>query len=156
MKYVYTDSELNRNIPNNAVNRFLIGVGFFAVSLFYMFCAVIGFFDDFLLGIAFLLIAQIPAGVGFLFIFFALRTRKAILNAKTRKPEDVIASDTDKKFYSSQCPNCKVLIDYQKSDLAFRPWLLRGYVECPCCLKPIRHDPEKNVFIPHRYPETSE
>ena len=156
MKYVYTNSELNRNVPNNAANRFLIGIGFSAVSLFCMLGAVISLFEDFLMAIAFLGVAHIPLGIGFLFIFFAFRTKRAILNAKTREPEDVIDSDTDKKFYSSQCPNCKVLIDYQKSDLAFRPWLLRGYVECPCCLKPIRHDPEKNVFIPHRYPETSE
>lgn len=153
MKYVYTEGELNRSIPDNVRGRKATGVAFGIVSVFLL---VVSFnFTDFVDIFIGLLLSAVFSAIALLFIFFAIRTEKAILNAETRTPEDILPQDENHPFYSSRCNNCHVLIDYQSYDLAFRLWFIKGYVECPCCGKPIRHDKEKNVFIPHRYPENT-
>ena len=151
MKYVYTEKELNKEIPDNVGVRTLIGAVFGIVSMIMLICA---FASDSLLGAVLLLFFHVAVGgIGALFIYFARRTARAIVRATTRTPEDVLTSDPKHPFYSSQCLNCSVMIDYQSADLAFRPWFIKGYVECPCCGKPIRHNKKKNVFVPHRYPK---
>lgn len=151
MKYVYTDEEnINRTVPDNVRSRMIAGGIFGLVSTYFL----IGSFltDTIKNSLLSLLAAVVLAGIAFLFFFFAIRTKQVILSAKTRTPSDVIFLDEKHPFYSSECKNCHTLIDYQKNDLAYRLWFIKGYVECPCCGKPIRHNKDKNKFIPHRYP----
>ena len=142
MRFVYTEGELNRSIPDNVRGRKATGVAFGIVSVFLL---VVSFnFTDFVDIFIGLLLSAVFSAIALLFIFFAIRTEKAILNAETRKPEDILPQDEKYPFYSSKCNNCHVLIDHQSFDLAFRPWFIKGYVECPCCMGfgdyPIRFD----------------
>jgi len=150
MKYVYTGKELNRSIPDNVGHRWLAGIILGAISTVMLICAVTA--GDWGSAMGFYALRLLLGGIGFLLIYFALRTQKAILRATQRTPEDILENDEKDPFYSAQCGHCSVLLDYQRADLAFRPWFIKGYVECPCCGKPIRHDKQKNVFVPHRYP----
>ena len=154
MKYVYApDKYIDRSLPENVPYRLFFGTLFALVATFFF---VFTFFQR-EIGSAFgsFLVSAILAAISFILTFFAVRTWRAIRRAKSRTPEDIIETEKTKPFYSSQCLHCSTLIDYQRIDLAFRLWFLRGYVECPCCHKPIRHNKKKNTFIPHRYPEES-
>jgi len=150
MKYVYArEYEINRTIPSNVYHRLILG-SLIAFLWTILFCGYLGNPDSDFMFVFFLIV--IPPIVAFILIFFAMRTLIAVRSIKTRVPQDIIESPDGRPFYSSQCPHCHTLIDYQSADLAFRLWFIKGYVECPCCGKPIRHNKEKNHFIPHRYP----
>ena len=49
-------------------------------------------------------------------------------------------------FYTTQCESCGLIFDYQRSDLGFRAWYPDGFVECPSCNRPHRHNAAKNIF----------
>ena len=157
MKYVYVEEEkINREIPDNVCGRRWAGFGFGALAVFFLIGGffggkeIYGYLKNLLL--CHLVASPFLAGISFLFWFFARRTEKVIENTKTRTTQDILVSEKKEPFYSAQCGNCKVLIDYQPSDRAYRLWFIHGYIECPCCGKPIRHDEEKNRFIPYRCP----
>lgn len=97
-----------------------------------------------------MLISSILAGIAFLLTFFAIRTKISHESITTRPENTVIPQNLEKPFYSVQCKCCDAMFDYQRSDLAFRPWFIKGYVECPCCHKPIAHNKELNAYIPFR------
>ena len=151
MKYVYAKDNINYCIPNNVPVRMLVGgiLGLASIIPFFWIFASKSL-GDIVLPLVFFVVLT---GSSFLFFYFAIRTGRAISRTKPRTPEDAPATDEKHPFYSSQCANCGVLIDYQQEDLAYRLWFIKGYVECPCCCKPIRHDKSKNFFVPHRYPE---
>lgn len=151
MKLVYTDQKINRSVPENVGVRLCIGTGLAILGIIM----VLGAFSEerFAVGLWVALGGIVAAGAAYLVIFFAIRTIIVIRSTRARTPEETLIFDESKPYYSAQCPGCGVMIDYQRSDLAYRLWFRKGYAECPCCQKPIRHDAEKNRFIPHRYPE---
>ena len=42
--------------------------------------------------------------------------------------------------YRHVCENCKAEIKYTDYDLDYRPWFADGFVYCPRCQKPLRHN----------------
>lgn len=42
--------------------------------------------------------------------------------------------------YRITCPNCRTVTDYTDRQLDFRPWFPDGFVYCPRCRKPLRHN----------------
>lgn len=52
------------------------------------------------------------------------------------------------QHFKIKCEYCGCVFEYDQSDLGFRPWYPKGFIYCPKCGKPLRHDPEKNVFKP--------
>ena len=42
-----------------------------------------------------------------------------------------------------ECEYCKTVFTYEQEDLGYRPWYPKGFVYCPKCKRPLRHDPDK-------------
>ena len=42
--------------------------------------------------------------------------------------------------YRQTCPGCKTIVVYTDEKLDFRPWFADGFVYCPTCMKPLRHN----------------
>ena len=42
--------------------------------------------------------------------------------------------------YRQTCEQCKTVVQYQDDILDFRPWFADGFVYCPTCKKPLRHN----------------
>jgi len=42
--------------------------------------------------------------------------------------------------YKQTCPLCKTEVVYQDDKLGYRPWFADGFVYCPTCEKPLRHN----------------
>lgn len=42
-----------------------------------------------------------------------------------------------------ECEYCKTVFTYEQEDIGFRLWYPHGFVYCPKCQKPLRHDPNK-------------
>lgn len=42
--------------------------------------------------------------------------------------------------YRITCPNCRTVTDYTDKQLDFRPWFPDGFIYCPRCKKPLRHN----------------
>ncbi len=42
--------------------------------------------------------------------------------------------------YKQTCPTCKTTVTYTDYDLDYRPWFADGFVYCPTCKKPLRHN----------------
>ena len=42
--------------------------------------------------------------------------------------------------YRQVCPLCKTVVVYMDDKLDFRPWYPDGFVYCPECTKPLRHN----------------
>lgn len=42
--------------------------------------------------------------------------------------------------YRQTCPLCKTVSEYTDVQLGFRPWFPDGFVYCPTCKKPLRHN----------------
>lgn len=42
--------------------------------------------------------------------------------------------------YKQTCPSCKTEVEYTDEKLGFRPWFPDGFVYCPTCEKPLRHN----------------
>ena len=38
------------------------------------------------------------------------------------------------------------IFTYEQEDLGYRLWYPHGFVYCPTCKKPLRHNPEKNLI----------
>ena len=53
-----------------------------------------------------------------------------------------ITNETKLKFHI-KCEYCLTEFDYEQEDLDFRPWYPKGFVYCPKCGKPLRHNPER-------------
>lgn len=54
--------------------------------------------------------------------------------------------------YVQTCPGCNTKVTYKDDKLGFRPWFPDGFVYCPTCQKPLRHN--ENLAIDKR-PEQS-
>lgn len=42
--------------------------------------------------------------------------------------------------YRQRCDQCRTLVEYKDNSLDFRPWFADGFVYCPTCKKPLRHN----------------
>lgn len=42
--------------------------------------------------------------------------------------------------YRNTCPDCKTIVTYMDDKLDFRPWYADGFVYCPTCQRPLRHN----------------
>ena len=42
--------------------------------------------------------------------------------------------------YRQVCDQCKTTVQYQDDKLGYRPWFADGFVYCPVCKKPLRHN----------------
>ena len=42
--------------------------------------------------------------------------------------------------YQQTCENCKTIVQYTDYSLDFRPWYADGFVYCPRCRTPMRHN----------------
>ena len=49
--------------------------------------------------------------------------------------------------YSRVCDQCNSVVKYTDEVLDFRPWFADGFVYCPVCKKPLRHN-EKYAIRP--------
>lgn len=47
--------------------------------------------------------------------------------------------------YVMTCEYCFCKFEYKRKNLGYRPWYPKGFVYCPQCQKPLRHDPERNL-----------
>ena len=50
--------------------------------------------------------------------------------------------------YVQTCPDCHTKVTYKDDSLGFRPWFPDGFVYCPTCQKPLRHN--ENLAIDKR------
>lgn len=87
------------------------------------------------------------APAAFLFLFFGFR---GLIKSAKGYPRHNLAAmlpmDMNDPFYTTQCERCGIIFDYQYSDLGFRAWYRDGYVECPRCKQPRRHNATVNGF----------
>lgn len=51
----------------------------------------------------------------------------------------------EKNYFHIKCEYCLTEFDYEQEDLGFRLWYPSGFVYCPKCGKPLRHDPHLNL-----------
>lgn len=42
--------------------------------------------------------------------------------------------------YQQTCPECHTDVTYTDENLGFRPWFADGFIYCPTCEKPLRHN----------------
>lgn len=42
--------------------------------------------------------------------------------------------------YKQTCDQCKTTVTYTDHNLDYRPWFADGFVYCPVCKKPLRHN----------------
>ena len=47
--------------------------------------------------------------------------------------------------YKQTCPLCKTEVIYKDDKLGFRPWFPDGFVYCPTCQKPLRHNENYSI-----------
>ena len=50
--------------------------------------------------------------------------------------------------YVRQCDQCKTKVQYTDEVLDFRPWYADGFVYCPTCQTPLRHNEKHAVNAP--------
>lgn len=48
--------------------------------------------------------------------------------------------------YKQTCEQCHAVVKYQDDKLDYRPWFADGFVYCPVCKKPLRHN-EKYAVV---------
>ena len=51
--------------------------------------------------------------------------------------------------YRNTCPECKTSVEYTDEILDFRPWYADGFVYCPKCNTPLRHNENLAINNPH-------
>ena len=50
--------------------------------------------------------------------------------------------------YEQTCEECKTVVRYMDDKLGFRPWFADGFVYCPTCNKPLRHNEKYAIDAP--------
>ncbi len=138
------------SVPGSAIVRIVFG-GILA-SIFFIFLSdaidSIAYYHgedaafDLIMGLQFLI------GGGLLILFGVRALVLAKKNATIYASPNVYVWDPNQLYFTVTCPTCQAPFDYQQADLGFRAWYPNGYVECPCCKKPIRHNAAQNTFVP--------
>jgi len=54
--------------------------------------------------------------------------------------------------YQQTCHECKKILQYPDHNLDFRPWFPDGFVYCPRCKSPLRHNEMYAINIPQPSP----
>lgn len=57
--------------------------------------------------------------------------------------------------YSQTCRQCHTVVTYTDKLLDFRPWYADGFVYCPKCNTPLRHNENYAINAPQAYTGTS-
>ena len=52
--------------------------------------------------------------------------------------------------YRQSCPECKTEVTYKDDKLGFRPWFADGFIYCPKCEKPLRHNEDYAIDKPDK------
>lgn len=42
--------------------------------------------------------------------------------------------------YQQECEQCHTIVRYTDNEMDYRPWFADGFVYCPTCQKPLRHN----------------
>lgn len=50
--------------------------------------------------------------------------------------------------YRQTCEECKTLVEYTDYHLDYRPWYADGFVYCPRCKTPLRHNEKYAINAP--------
>ena len=50
--------------------------------------------------------------------------------------------------YRQTCDACNTEVTYKDDKLGFRPWFPDGFVYCPTCQKPLRHNEKSSIDGP--------
>ncbi|MCR5231650.1 MAG: hypothetical protein K6B64_03285 [Acholeplasmatales bacterium] len=50
------------------------------------------------------------------------------------------------KKFRIKCEYCLTQFTYEQEDIGYRLWYPHGFVYCPKCAKPLRHNPELNMI----------
>ena len=56
-----------------------------------------------------------------------------------------VEKKSNKKF-RIKCEYCLTQFTYEQEDIGYRLWYPHGFVYCPRCNKPLRHNPELNMI----------
>lgn len=157
MKYVRSAQfKIKKKIPASAFVRMVFGTLFVGIALFIFIGGMTSkeVVDEALPFLAVLSLLFFLGGATFL--FFGIRALVNALCSFTNTPPspEMLANGAD-PFFTARCATCNALFDYQLSDLGFRPWFPNGYIECPCCEKPLRHNAVENAYIPMYTPQTT-
>ena len=58
--------------------------------------------------------------------------------------------------YEQVCEQCHTRVRYTDDKLDYRPWFADGFVYCPNCQKPLRHNEKYAINAPGYYREPGE
>lgn len=140
MKYIHGGT-LRKKVPGGAIVRIIFGFIILFVSLIALINETSNLEAMFICFCVFVW----PGAV--LFLAFGFR---AVNEASKDYPRHNIQQmnwmDLNDPFFTTQCEQCGLVFDYQRTDLGFRAWYRDGFVECPRCQQPIRHRASENVF----------
>ena len=50
--------------------------------------------------------------------------------------------------YRQTCESCQTVVEYMDDKLGFRPWYADGFVYCPTCKTPLRHNEKYAIDRP--------
>lgn len=141
--------KIKKKIPASAFVRMIFGTLFVGGSLAFV---IVSLTEHNLAGMLFLAIPLFLGGATF--IFFGVRALvHALKKFSQTPPTGDMLTMSGNPFFTTRCEVCNAVFDYQLSDLGFRPWFPTGYIECPCCEKPLRHNAIENAYIPMYSPQ---
>lgn len=58
--------------------------------------------------------------------------------------------------YQQTCEKCRTVVRYMDDKLDFRPWYADGFVYCPTCNSPLRHNERFAINSPDAMPYTAQ
>lgn len=145
MKYIH-GGYIKGKVSAGAIVKIFFGCIFFILTLVMLFImATSSSEDEIIISVIYSLIFFAPAT--FLFIFFGFRGLiKSLRGYPRHNLALMLPMDMSNPFYTTQCERCGIIFDYQYSDLGYRAWYRDGYVECPRCKQPRRHNATVNGF----------
>jgi len=143
MKYVH-----GREIKGKASGSGIVRIVFGALLAVAYLIALVSSFNDYFFDSTLLIVCTLTLGAGgALLLLFGIRGLVHSLRPiPMRDPNKNEPMDPMNPFFTVTCPTCATKFDYQKSDLGFRAWYPNGYVACPDCKNPIRHNAQENVY----------
>ncbi len=150
MRYIRNSHTPADFIPTSVNVRTTFGVLCFIMAVL---CGVLIWFTD--APIAMRLFAGLIYGIvfsagGAALLITASRSRAAVMKTAPQiAPEVPFEQNEQDPLYTTVCPHCNAVFDYQQSDVCYSRHFPRGYVRCPCCRMPLEHDCEKNAYNPY-------
>lgn len=144
MKYIHGKEKPGR-ASAGAIIRIILGALLLLVFLLMIVANIVDYTFD---SPSLIIVSALTFGAGgALLLLFAVKSLKRSLKTiPMRDPYKNEPLDPMNPFFTVSCPTCGTMFDYQKSDLGFRAWYPNGYVTCPDCKNPIRHNAQENVY----------